>query len=223
METETVADFDQLESTAILVLGMHRSGTSATTRILNILGAHLGSELLTPKTDNKKGFWEHVDALDIHERLLTALGRNWHDTREMPAGWLDHPAARNAVDEIVDLIRRDMGSIRLWAVKDPRMCRLAPLWLEALQRLRIRATALMVVREPYEVARSLNVRDGWTHAHAYLMWVQHFLESFRSTAHIPRVVLSYDELMKDWSSSFMRVGQELSVNWGKSLDRKSVV
>lgn len=209
---------DEQKSTAILVLGMHRSGTSATTRILNILGAHLGSQLLAPQADNKKGFWEHVEAVDIHERLLSALDRNWHDMREMPAGWLTHPATRLATDEIVELIRRDMCGTRLWAIKDPRMCRLAPLWLEALERLGMRAVAVMVVREPLEVAKSLNVRDGWTHSHAYLMWAQHLLESFRSTMTIPRSLLSYDELMNDWGASFRRIGQELNVSWSRSID-----
>jgi hypothetical protein len=222
MQSDLWQETSQLNSTAILVLGMHRSGTSAATRILNILGAHLGTDLLTPQADNKKGFWEHVDAIAIHERLLSALGRNWHDVREMPAGWMEHPAAREAVDEIVELIKRDMQGMRLWAVKDPRMCRLAPLWIEALERLRVRTTALIVVREPYEVARSLNSRDNWTHAHAYLMWAQHFLESLSASARVRRSILSYDELMGDWYGSFVRIERDLGVIWSKPLDKARV-
>ena len=93
---------------ALLVLGMHRSGTSAVTRVLNLLGAHLGSELLATKADNKRGFWEHAEVVAVHERLLTALGRAWHDTRELPYGWLDSIAGRKARGEIIALIRRDM-------------------------------------------------------------------------------------------------------------------
>jgi hypothetical protein len=115
------------------------------------------------------------------------------------------------------LIRRDMGGARLWAIKDPRMCRLAELWLEALERLGVRATVVMVVRAPIEVARSLHVRDGWTHAHTYLMWAQHVLESFRSTMTVPRVMLSYDELMNDWGMSFQRVGEELNISWSRTI------
>ena len=50
----------------ILVLGMHRSGTSAVTRCLNLLGAEIGSKLLPPAEDNRSGFWEHADVVSIH-------------------------------------------------------------------------------------------------------------------------------------------------------------
>src|SRR5579859_1689857 len=95
------------EATAILVLGMHRSGTSATTRVLNLLGADLGANLLEAQADNAKGFWEHAEAVQIHEELLAALGRTWHDVREMPDDWLEQPASYAAIDKIARLIRRD--------------------------------------------------------------------------------------------------------------------
>src|SRR6185312_12242151 len=78
---------------AILVLGMHRSGTSAVTRVLNLLGADLGSRLVAPAADNPAGFWEHADAVKINDDLLQALGRTWYDMRDMPANWLESDAA----------------------------------------------------------------------------------------------------------------------------------
>lgn len=201
------------DATALLVLGMHRSGTSAVTRVLNLLGAHLGDDLLAAKADNTRGFWEHAGAVAIHERLLAALGRTWHDTRELPHGWLDSSAAKLAVAEIVSLIERDMRGKRLWAVKDPRMCRLAPIWIQALQGLGFSAKAVLVVREPYEVASSLHVRDGWSYAHAYLMWAQHLLDACRASAGIPRALLSYDQLMDNWKQQMARLGRELDVVW----------
>lgn len=204
-------------STAILVLGMHRSGTSATTRVLNLLGAELGSNLLDPQTDNRKGFWEHQEAVRIHERLLSGLGLDWHDLCELPSGWLEHPASLKASEEIVELIRRDFSGRRLWAVKDPRMCRLAPLWIRALDQIGIRAIALIVVRDPREVAASLRAREGWSHAHSWLMWTQHVLESIEATEQIPRAMLNYDDLMKDWASNITRIGDELGVSWPRSI------
>jgi hypothetical protein len=204
-------------STAILLLGMHRSGTSATTRVLNLLGAELGPNLLEPQPDNRKGFWEHQDAVQIHERLLSALGLEWHDLRELPPGWLEHPASLKATEEIVELIRRDFSGVQLWAVKDPRICRLAPLWIQALDQLGIRATALIVVRDPREVAASLHVRDGWSYGHSWLMWAQHVLESTKATEHIPRAMLNYDDLMKDWASNMARIGGELGISWPRSI------
>lgn len=201
------------DATAILVLGMHRSGTSATTRVLNLLGADLGANLLEAQADNAKGFWEHAEAVQIHEELLTALGRTWHDVREMPDGWMEQPASYAAIDKIVRLIRRDFGGSALWAVKDPRMCRLVPLWREALRRTGVRPAALMVVRRPDEVAGSLLAREGWSKAHADLMWMQHTLEAIRHTADMPRSIIGYDDLLTDWRKGVARVGTELGIAW----------
>ncbi|HJP99138.1 MAG TPA: hypothetical protein VJ862_11295, partial [Rhodanobacteraceae bacterium] len=80
----------------ILVLGMHRSGTSAVTRCLNLLGAEVGSKLLPPAEDNRSGFWEHAEVVAVHEELLGDLDRVWHDGRALPEGWLLSAAARKA-------------------------------------------------------------------------------------------------------------------------------
>ena len=112
----------------ILVIGMHRSGTSAVTRVLNLLGIELGGSLLPSADDNARGFWEHQDAVLINERLLSALGRNWFDLRELPHGWLSTPAASEAKLQLKELFTREFGGPVIWAVKDPRICRLLPLW-----------------------------------------------------------------------------------------------
>ena len=217
----SMTEEEKSPQTALLVLGMHRSGTSAVTRVLNLLGAHLGSELLATKADNKRGFWEHAEVVAIHERLLTALGRAWHDTRELPYGWLDSIAGRKARGEIIALIRRDMEGERLWAVKDPRMCRLALLWIEALRELGIRARAILIVREPYEAASSLHVRDGLNYPHAYLMWAQHLLDACRATDGIRRVLISYDQLMGDWRMHMSRLERELGIAWCPGIEQAS--
>ncbi|HID44873.1 MAG TPA: hypothetical protein EYP34_03850, partial [Chromatiaceae bacterium] len=74
--------------TLILVLGMHRSGTSVLTRVLNLLGADVGENLLQAQPDiNARGFWEHEDLIAINEALLSVLERNWYDFRPLPERW----------------------------------------------------------------------------------------------------------------------------------------
>src|ERR1700722_3730092 len=92
---------------ALLLLGMHRSGTSATARVVNLLGADLGDNLVTPGSDNPDGFWEHAEAVRINDALLEGLGRTWYDMREMPQGWQEAEAAQVALGQIQTLIRRD--------------------------------------------------------------------------------------------------------------------
>jgi len=102
----------------ILVLGMHRSGTSAVTRCLNLLGAEVGDKLLPPAEDNRSGFWEHADVVAVHEELLKDLGRVWHDARALPEGWLLSAAARKARGKLARLISGEFDAGALWAIKE---------------------------------------------------------------------------------------------------------
>ena len=145
----------------LFVLGMHRSGTSAATRLVNLLGAELGSNLVTPGPDNPDGFWEHAEAVSINEDLLSGLGRTWYDMRDMREGWLQHEAAERAFSRMTALIQADFEGCSLIAMKDPRMCLTAPLWIKAFQSLGFEVVCLFVVRHPDEVAKSLHVRNQW--------------------------------------------------------------
>jgi hypothetical protein len=119
-------------TTGTLVLGMHRSGTSATAGALAAAGFHLGDDLLEAGADNPRGYWEHAGVVAINERLLSALGRRWDDPRPMPAGWQDGEAAQSASDDIARLLARLAQDRAPWAIKDPRLCRLLPLWMDAM-------------------------------------------------------------------------------------------
>ena len=204
---------------AILVLGMHRSGTSPTTRVLHLLGAELGSRLLPPVArDNEKGFWENQDAFEIDELLLAGLGRTWHDVRTMPEGWLESAAACDARAAITRFIQKEFATSPLWAVKDPRLCRLAPVWLRALAECGVAPGLLFVVRHPLEVAASLQARNGWSRSHSLLLWTQHLLEAERATRGWPRAMVTYDQILEDWPGSMARVSRTLGVAWSRSVD-----
>jgi hypothetical protein len=127
---------------------MHRSGTSAAARVANLLGADLGDHLIAPASDNPDGFWEHADAVKINEDLLEGLGRTWYDMREMPHGWMETKAAKDAFERIKALVKGDFASSALPAIKDPRICLTAPVWIEALGDLGFEADCLFVVRNP---------------------------------------------------------------------------
>src|SRR5512146_569597 len=95
--------------TAILVLGMHRSGTSAVARVLNLCGASLGGELLPAKEDNERGFWENRAILALHERFLAEVGSSWHDLAPLPADWQQSRAARRFVAELPHVLDAEFG------------------------------------------------------------------------------------------------------------------
>lgn len=186
------------DSTAVLILGMHRSGTSAVARVLNLLGVELGSRMLPPAPDNPAGFWEHEDVVDLHDRLLDGLDRAWDDPRALPEGWRSSSAAREARDAIDAFVAREFGGHALWGVKDPRMCRVLPLWREVLDARGVRQHAVIVARHPVEVASSLAARDAIPDEVGQVLWARYLLDVAQGTHGMTRSVVHYAALLEDW-------------------------
>lgn len=201
-----------MTSDAIIILGMHRSGTSALTGVLSMLGANPGPSLLPAVKDvNPKGFWEHAEIVATHDALLEALGSSWDDERPLPNNWwasLDIAVFRERLTEI---ILRDFSHSPLWILKDPRLCKLLPLWLDILRDSGASPRFVICLRDPVEVARSLLERDGIPEAQAALLWLECHLESERMTRAYPRVFLTYEQLLTDWKTTCMRIATTLSL------------
>ena len=202
---------------AIMVLGMHRSGTSAATRVLNLLGVELGSRLMPPAPDNPTGFWEHLDAVEIHDRLLGNLGRSWDDFRPLPADWLHSAPAQHAEQQIQQLIRSEFSDTPLWAVKDPRLCLFVPLWERVLRSLGIEPCALIVLREPAEIARSLHERNAIPAALGEALWCRYTAEAIRSGVRHRHAELHYPRLLQDWRGEMQRLESTfaLDLDWSE--------
>jgi GT2 family glycosyltransferase len=183
---------------AVLVLGMHRSGTSAVTRVLNLLGAELGDDLMPAGSDNPGGFWEYRGVVELHERLLAGLGMAWDDPRPLPQGWLESEPGREAKDALLALLRDTFGGEALWAVKDPRLCRFLPLWDEVLRGMGVLPKVLLVTRSVVEVAESLRKRDDLPEAVGQLLWARYLLEADEASRHMQRHVVRYEALLDDW-------------------------
>lgn len=185
----------------VLVLGMHRSGTSALTRLLALHGIALGDALLPAAADNPTGFWEHREVVALHERLLAALGRAWDDPRALPRDWLEHPAAREAQAGIGALLDREFAGHPAWAVKDPRLCRFVPLWRRAMAERGIDAVAVFALRHADEVAASLEARDGLPRGVGHLLWARYLLDALAGSEGMARHAIRYDALLADWSGA----------------------
>ena len=181
--------------TGILVLGMHRSGTSAVTGSLSRLGVALGANLLAPGDDNPKGYFEHRDAVRIDDALLQALDRRWDDLRPLPDGWTSTAAAGRARQAIGELLARDFSQAPLFALKDPRMCIVLPVWLDAMREAGIAPRVLLVARHPAEVAASILKRNDWPAVVSEQLWLQYMLAAERDSRGCRRAAMTYDRLL----------------------------
>ncbi|HTM71177.1 MAG TPA: hypothetical protein VL118_09985, partial [Luteimonas sp.] len=193
------------------MLGMHRSGTSAVARVLALLGARLGSEMIPPGDDNPEGFWEHAEAVRINEALLAGLGMAWDDPRPMPEGWLETPAALAAERGIAALVDREFAAPGLWALKDPRLCRLFPLWRRVVEKAGVAPRALLVVRNAVEVAQSLERRNALPRPVGELLWARHLIEAEAASRGLPRAVVGYDALLAGWRDAMARISGDIQV------------
>jgi hypothetical protein len=185
--------------TLVFVLGMHRSGTSAVTGALAALGAALPGDLLPPKDDNPRGFFESERLLALHDDLLTALDRSWDDVTPLPSGWVGHPAvdafvagARALLDELPD-----RGVV---AIKDPRLCRVLPAWRQRVLRPDERAVGLLVTRPGTEVVASLVRREGMPAEAAWLLLALHLTEALDAVTDLATATVSYPAVLDGWEA-----------------------
>lgn len=209
-------------ATVLLVAGMHRSGTSALTGALSLLGYELGERLLPPSEDNPKGFYENSEVVAIHERLLLALGLSWDDPRALPAGWIELGVTQSALAEIKALVANDFAESTRWAVKDPRICRFIPLWRRALRELALSAHVLLMVRHPWEVSASIEKRDQWPIPLGELLWLRYIFDAVDGSEGWPTVVVRYSDLVQNpmsvVSGALGRLGLDVERQSAEAID-----
>lgn len=199
---------------ALIVLGMHRSGTSAVTRALNLLGAALPSNLMPAKEDdNSEGFWESQDLMEIHTEALASAGSFWFDHARFPPDWHHSDVARGFRERIVALLRQDFAATPLFVIKDPRICRFVPFWLDILAEFGAEPHFVIPVRHPLEVAASLDKRNQFQPAISLLLWLRHVLDAEADSRGYRRSILSYGTLLQDWRTTLDKVGRDLGVSW----------
>jgi hypothetical protein len=178
----------------------------------------LPADLLDPGPDNVTGHWEPKAVVDIHEDLLTIVGSAWDDIAAFPRSWFDSDASLPFRARLAGALRRDFGDARLIVVKDPRICRLVPLWKSVLAELDIEPLFVIPIRNPLEIAASLERRDQFPQQKSLLLWLRYFLDAERDTRDYPRSFVAYDSLLTDWRTVVDTIGRDIRVTWPRRSD-----
>jgi hypothetical protein len=206
------------ERQAALIVGMHRSGTSAVAGAVSLLGAALPSHMLPPAPDNPSGFWESTTIIATNDHILGAAGAKWHDCLGFDCDALDAQARANAETFIMLSVIAEFASGNLLLIKDPRICLLLDLWLGALRVMKVSTAVLLVLRHPSEVMASLAKRSGLPPALTTALWLRHMLAAEYASRGSPRQILPYDMVLRDWRTSFRRAGQAAAIAWPITFD-----
>lgn len=203
---------------ALIVLGMHRSGTSALTRVFSLLGADLPRNVMGPGRGNEVGHWESTDLVVVHDELLASAGSRWDDWRAFNPDWAASGVAEVFRERLLAVMQADFQNSPLFLLKDPRICRFMPVWRDVLERFGATPHVTIPIRNPLEVAASLQARDGFLPAKSYLLWLRHVLDAERGTRDLPRAVTTYDALMDDWRRVARDIGGRIGVRWPRWSD-----
>ena len=195
----------------LYVLGMHRSGTSAVSRVLALCGANLPDDLLPPAGDNPTGFWESQRSVALNDAYLAVTNSSPYDpASSLQSGIVSSSVGRKFVAEITAFLRSlNVGALML--IKDPRISTLLPYWTAAAIEAGHSVAVVQIFRNPYEVARSLSVRQGMSAAHALNLWTAHNLVAERDARAFRRIFVRYSDLLSDWKSIVSRCVKELGL------------
>ncbi|WP_338518917.1 hypothetical protein [Alteromonas gracilis] len=183
--------------TAYFILGMHRSGTSALASTLNSLGIPLGESLLDASEDNPKGYFENKAVQEFNETLLVSRGHGWDDVFFDVAD-INELDYQRLVNSAVRILEKEFSCFEAFAVKDPRVCLLLPIWLDACRKLDIQPKAVLAHRHPLEIAQSLKKRNGMDTNNAISLWADHMFKAEFYSRGIERILVSYDDLLNDF-------------------------
>jgi O-antigen biosynthesis protein len=198
-------------SRAVLVLGMHRSGTSAIARGLQMLGVYLGNDFLGPQPDNPTGYWEDRNICEINERLLGMFGLKWEDFVLIDdARWHEREVDKLR-SQAVDYLRTEFVNHPLWGFKDPRTIRLLPFWHSVLECIEVEVSYLLMIRNPRSVATSLFERQGMDAVTSHLLWLAYVVPYLNMIADRPFVVTDYDMVMADPRRQLDRIARGLEI------------
>jgi hypothetical protein len=203
------------QKSIIIVLGMHRSGTSAITRGLQALQVQLGETLMPAVArNNQKGFWEDLTVYNFHNSLLDALNRTWHTLSPLSAAELTGSTAQTFLPQAVELLSRKLeNSEGVFGLKDPRFPQLLPFWQQVFSQLQLQVSYILACRNPKSVAQSLAKRDGFDLQKGYYLWQTHMLLSLNYTSHQNRLVVDFDNVMTNPVHQLERISQVINLSF----------
>jgi len=190
----------------IIVLGMHRSGTSAIARALGRLGAETGAP------DQLGHLVEHRGLRSVNRQLISRAGGTW-DGPPPGAHWLDDPHLERFDARAAEAMRAAFEDADVVVWKDPRTCLTLPRWLPHLGD---RPVAVIIHRHPVEVAASLEVRNRMGASLSFAVWERYNAEALRHAAGLPAFVVEYSQTVNEPRESIVALAEALAT-WGVTL------
>lgn len=200
MDTAAQRKTKHQQKEAILVLGMHRSGTSMLAGILDRLGCMGPKHQMDANEMNPKGYFESKPIFELNDQIMEVAGLRWSDWQPLREGSLDSPRFNEFRTRAAEVVRAEYGDASMIYLKDPRICRLLPFWRDVLEDMGYRISCIHTHRHPADVAASLAARKHIAIAPSLgtLSWLRHTLDAEAASRGLPRIFTSYPRLLSGW-------------------------
>lgn len=202
------------EKNVYIVLGMARSGTSAIARALKALGVELGNKLIPADAAwNAKGFFEDNDIVyKVNRRVLDVL-----DQSSVGAKLIDEAGYQKS--ELVflnkmatNLLKERIADTQHWGFKDPRTAKILPFWQRIFSELKVNEHYVLALRNPLASAYSYQKVSGTDLEVGLMLWVMHMIPAIEGTQGKKRIMVSYDEVMKNPKAQLERMKHGLTLS-----------
>lgn len=198
---------------AVMVIGMHRSGTSAVTRLIHKAGFAAPLTLVSgDPNSNPDGHWESLPIVHLNDDILASFNTTWSGLDTIPPGWSQSADYAEYTTRAISILDLEFGNTTEFVLKDPRICRLLPFWLNALKIWGADPQLVCVTRAPGEVAKSLYARDGIFPVVGELVWLRHVLDAELAGRGVSRLHLTYANLIEFSQTETTRLLAGLSGN-----------
>lgn len=190
----------------IVILGMHRSGTSMLTRLVNMMGVHFGDEEdgIGSNEENPRGFWERKDVRIANDAVLHSLGCDWDRLTDFSIENLSNDVVEEFCIAAGKIIESLSGSVP-FLLKEPRICVLLPLWLKVLKD----PVFIYIHRNPLEVAQSLKVRNSIPVMSGIALWEYYNRAAVEGVNGQRIIYASHKALLKDPYTEVQRIFQQI--------------
>ncbi len=179
----------------IILIGAHRSGTSAIASVIEKMGAWCGEprEMLSAQADNKKGFWERTDVVNLNDEILNFEGLNWYSNIDgIEEKSLEK--LRELFAPKIKAILTKLNQHSAWLLKDPRFCLTWPIWESFIEEKPI---YIHVYRHPLEVAKSLQARNRMPISLGLRFWLTQLLAMIKLANNENQITILHGELVTE--------------------------
>lgn len=213
-----------MSNKGIVVIGMHRSGTSALSGELARLGVFMGEKLIKSKAGvNDKGFWENHRLLRINEKLLERLVSSWDNPVATSEHCLSLLSDRASLQIGEEFIQNEYAGYGLWGMKEPRVSILLPYWKKVFEQIGVKPFYLFMLRNPAEVVGSLIKRDVMSQQKGLMLWLNYNFSCYWETLKENVLLIDFADLTLTPECITDQIAKFCGINFGDLSSDQSFI